>query len=86
VSVAVIGLLAVCGTAYAMSGRRDAETYNACVNNRTGAIRMLLNRRDGDCYTRRGPWQETPISWDRNGGPARASGPARAPRSWWWGR
>jgi hypothetical protein len=49
-------------TAYAMSGRRDAETYNACVNNRTGAIRMLLNRRDGDCYTRRGPWQEIPIS------------------------
>jgi hypothetical protein len=45
-SLTVVGLL-VGGTAYAMTSRGDAETYRACVNNRTGAIRMLLDRRDG---------------------------------------
>ncbi|GAA3087400.1 hypothetical protein GCM10010464_59030 [Pseudonocardia yunnanensis] len=79
-SLTVVGLL-VGGTAYAMSSRRS-DTFEACVNNRTGAIRMLLeDTRDG-CYTRRGPWQETPISWSRNGGPAGPAGPAgpRGPR------
>jgi hypothetical protein len=74
-SLTVVGLL-VGGTAYAFTSR-DTETYAGCVNNRTGALRMLVDQsRGGGCYTKGGPWQETPISWSRNAGPPGPAGPA----------
>lgn len=52
------------GTAYAASPRANqTDTFYACTNGTTGAMRMIdPNRRANACNDRRGPQHETPIS------------------------
>jgi cell division septation protein DedD len=71
------------GTAYAASQAQPAdETYVACVNIATGAMRLIDPRAGHACRSEVGPTQERQISWSRTAGGRGPQGPAgpRGPR------
>jgi hypothetical protein len=72
------------GTAYAASRAQSPdETFFACVNLATGAMRLIDPLAAGQaCTTTVGPGQERQISWSRTAGERGPQGPAgpRGPR------
>jgi len=71
------------GTAYAATRAASAdETYFACVNIATGAMRLIDPLAGQACNAAVGPGQEREISWSRTAGERGPQGPAgpRGPR------
>src|SRR5215467_15573304 len=75
---AISGLLVLTGAVAASAAVPSPDgTFSGCVNNSTGALRVIDPTKTGTAghCTTTGPKAETPITWSQQG-PAGAAGPA----------